>query len=69
MLPLSVRTINQTVKHGDGGIMIWRCMCIHGHRLICKVEGYINRYCDIQEENVHKVISQFNFDHSLVIFQ
>ena len=46
-------------------------MCIHGPGLICKVEGRINQicYCDILEENVHKVISKFNLDPSCIIFQ
>jgi transposase len=70
-MPLSERTISQTVKHGGGGIMVWGCMCMHGPGLICKVEGRINqiRYRDILEENVHRVISKFNLDRSRVIFQ
>ena len=51
--------------------MVCRCMCIHGPRLICKVEGHINQICyrDILEENVHRVISKFNLDPSRVILQ
>ena len=41
-MPLSIRTINQTVKHGGGRIVVWGCMCMHGPGLICKVERRIN---------------------------
>ena len=70
-MPLSIRTINQTIKHRGEGIMVWGCICIHGPGLICKVEERINQicYCDILEENIHKVISKFNLDPSCVIFQ
>ena len=68
---LSSKTVNQTVKHGGGGIMVWGCMCINGPGLICKVDGRINqsRYLDILKENIPKIISKFNLDSSSIIFQ
>ena len=51
--------------------MVWRCMCINGPGLICKVDVYINQSCylDILEENIPKIISKFNLDSSSIIFQ
>ena len=65
------KIVNQTVKHGGGGIMVWECMCINGPGLICKVDGHINqsRYLDILKENIPNIISKFNLDSSSIIFQ
>ena len=68
---LSSKTVNQTIKHGGGGIMVWGCMCINGPGLICKVDRCINQshYLDILEEDIPKIILKFNLDSSSIIFQ
>src|ERR1700738_5104474 len=36
---LSKRTVNPTVKHGGGSVMIWGCMYIHGPGMMDRIEG------------------------------
>jgi hypothetical protein len=57
-----MQTISQTIKHGNGRIMILGSMCIHGPRLVCKVEGCINqhRYPEILKQNVCRTILKFH---------
>ena len=46
-------------------------MCIHGPRLVCKVESRINQhfYWEILEQIVDRTIQEFDLDPSLVILQ
>jgi hypothetical protein len=66
-----MQTISQTIKHGNGRIMILGSMCIHGPRLVCKVERHINQHLchEILEQNIYRIIQKFQLDTSHVIFQ
>ena len=57
-----MQTISQTIKHCSGRIMILESMCIHGPRLVCKVEGCINQhhYPEILKQNVYRTILKFH---------
>ena len=43
-----------TVKHGGGGILLWRCFSVAGTGRLVRVEGKMNRakYREVLDENL-----------------
>ena len=48
--------MNQTIKHGGGGIFVWGCMISCGTHYTCKIEGKIIQalYLSILQDGVNE---------------
>lgn len=68
---LSDRTIQPTIKHGGGSIMVWGCMTAHGAGYLSKIEGGLDAdlYCKILEEELIQTIDYYGMQKKEVIFQ
>ena len=38
----SARMVQQIVKFGGGGVMMWSCMTLSGPGMMCRIEGRID---------------------------
>jgi hypothetical protein len=66
MVAVGVGMVQQTVKFGGGGVIMWGCMTPSGLGMMCRIEGRMDQYMyrDILErELMHKLHAscQFNF--------
>lgn len=68
---LTNRTVQKTVKHGGGSLMVWGCMSARGPGLICQVEGRMNQhvYREILQRNLYGSFMKFGVNPRSVIFQ
>ncbi len=68
---LSERTVQPTVKHGGGSVMIWGCMLSRGVGNVTHIEGRMNAemYCHILDEHLIGTIKKYRLRRSGVIFQ
>lgn len=41
---LKIRHLHQTVKHGDGSIMVWGCMAASGTGNLIFIDGILDKY-------------------------
>ena len=68
---LNDQSVQQTVKHGGGSIMMWGCMCSKGVGFACKIDNIMDQhlYKNILEEDLLETINYYNLDSTKVIFQ
>jgi transposase len=68
---LNNQTVQQTVKHGGGRVMMWGCMCSKGIGYACKIDNTMDQhlYKEILEDDLLKTIEYYNLDSSKIIFQ
>jgi transposase len=68
---LNEQSVQQTVKHGGGGIMIWGCMCSKGVGFACKIDNIMDQhlYKEILEDDLLETINYYDLDSTKVIFQ
>ena len=65
------RTINQTVKHGGGSIIIWGCMTAQGVGWMCKIEGKMDKegYLEILKDELLQTFEYYGLKPEDHIFQ
>jgi transposase len=65
------RTVQQTVKHGRGSIMIWGCMTAHGVGFMCKIDGKMNKedYLEILKDDLQQTFDYYELDRETHYFQ
>jgi DDE superfamily endonuclease/Transposase len=65
------RTVNQTVKHGGGSIMIWGSMTARGVGFMCKIEGRMKKedYLEILQDELKNTFEYYDLDPATHIFQ
>ena len=65
------RTVNKTVKHRGGSLMICGCMTVHGPGFMCKLNGIMVKetYKSILENELMQTITHYGMDSKKVIFQ
>jgi len=68
---LNEHSVQQTVKHGGGGVMMWGCMCSKGVGFACKIDNIMDQhlYKEILEDDLLETISYYDLDPTKVIFQ
>lgn len=68
---LNDHSVQQTVKHGGGRIMMWGCMTAKGVGYCCKIDSTLDQhlYKNILEDELLNTIEYYHFDPSKVIFQ
>ena len=68
---LEPQNVKKTVKHGRGSIMVWGCVTEHGPGQLHRVEGQMNavQYCQILEESLLGILSNYNLTPDSIIFQ
>jgi transposase len=69
--PLESRNVQQTIKHGGGGIMIWSCITSKGVGYICHIEVNMTQdvYLEILEDDLISTIEFYGFEKEKIIFQ
>ena len=69
--PLEIRNVQQTRKHGGGGLMIWSCITSKGVGYVCHIEVNMTQdvYLDILQDDLLKTIDDYGFDSKKIIFQ
>ena len=65
------QSVQQTVKHGGGGVMMWGCMTAKGIGFAAKIDNTMDQhlYKQILEEDLKATIEYYNLDEKKVIFQ
>ena len=65
------RTVQGSIKHGGGSIMVWGAMTSNGPGYLAKIEGGLNAdlYCEILKDDLMKTIGYYSMDKELIIFQ
>ena len=68
---LDERSVQQTVKHGGGGIMMWGCMCSEGVGFACKIDNIMDQYLykEILEDELLETIEYYELDSKKIFFQ
>ena len=68
---LNLQMMKLTIKHGEGSVMVWRCLTIIGSGLICKIDGRMNQfvYCEILESKLLGFYTKFDLNSARIIFQ
>ena len=63
-------SIHQTMKHGGGSVMIWRCMVAFGSGAWYKIEDRMHRHLDkfILENFLWSIIYNYNVDLSRLVY-
>lgn len=67
----SVRMVQQTVKFGGGGVMMWGCMTSSGPGMMCRIEGRMDQYMyrEILERELIHTLHAYDLDPANLIFQ
>jgi hypothetical protein len=67
----SARMVQQTVKFGGGGVMMWGCMPPSGPGMMCRIEGRMDQYMyrEILERELIHTLHAYNLDPANLIFQ
>jgi len=68
---LTDQSVQQTVKHGGGGIMMWGCMTAKGVGYACKIDNILDQhlYKEILEDDLMKTIEFYDLEPDKIIFQ
>lgn len=68
---LSDRTVQPTVKHGGGSVMVWGCMTASGVGHLSKIDGGLDAelYCKILEDELVRTMEYYRMKREDVIFQ
>jgi DDE superfamily endonuclease len=68
---LSDRLVKETVKFGDGSLMMWGCMLWERVGYACKIDGKMDGelYTKILQDELQESIAHYAKDPSTVIFQ
>ena len=68
---LTDQSVQQTVKHGGGGIMMWGCMTSKGVGYACKIDNILDQhlYKEILEDDLMKTLEFYDLEPKKVIFQ
>ena len=68
---LETRTVQQTPKHGGGGVMVWGCIMWDGVGYMCKIDGNMDQhlYKSILEDDLMESIDFYHLNKSKIIFQ
>ena len=68
---LNDHSVQPTVKHGGGGIMLWGCMCTKGVGFACKIDNTLDQhlYLEILEGDLMETIKYYELDATKIIFQ
>lgn len=68
---LETRTVQQTPKHGGGGVMVWGCILWNGVGYMCKIDGNMDQhlYKSILRDDLMKSINFYHLEKSKIIFQ
>ncbi len=68
---LNDKSVQQTVKHGGGKIMMWGCMTAQGVGYSCKIDSILDQhlYKNILEDELLNTIDFYELDSTKVIFQ
>ena len=63
--------VQQTVKFGGGGVMMWNCMTSSGPSMMCRIEGREDQYMyrEILEQELIHTLHEYNLDLANLIFQ
>jgi hypothetical protein len=63
--------VQQTIKFGDGGVMMWGCMTSSGPGMMCRIEGRMDQYMyrEILERELIHTLHAYNLDLANMIFQ
>jgi transposase len=69
--PFETRNVQQTRKHGGGGIMIWSCITSEGVGYLCHIEVNMTQdvYLEILGDELKQTIDCYGFDKKKIIFQ
>jgi len=68
---LSERTVQPTVKHSGGSVMVWGCMTAHGVGYLSRIDGRLDveLYCKILEDELVKTMDYYGMEKDATIFQ
>ncbi|CCA75761.1 related to transposase-Wolbachia endosymbiont of Drosophila ananassae, partial [Serendipita indica DSM 11827] len=68
---LSSRTVQFTVKHGGGSVMVWGCMSVQGVGDLCFIDGTMDakKYIQILDQHLPASVRHFRMQHTNWIFQ
>lgn len=68
---LTKQSVQQTVKHGGGGVMIWGCMTSEGPGYAAKIDNIMDQYLykQILEDELKQTIEYYDMDETKIIFQ
>jgi len=68
---IKMKNLNPTVKHGDGGIMVWGCMSSKGTGNLEIIEGIMNQfhYQDILTRNLHESAKKLGLKRRFIFQQ
>lgn len=68
---LTERSVQPTVKHGGGSVMIWGCMTYHGVGKVTKIDGRMNAelYCNILGRCLQPTLEMYGLERKEIIFQ
>lgn len=68
---LNEQSVQPTLKHGGGRIMMWGCMTAKGVGYSCKIDSTMDQhlYKNILEDELMQTIEYYEYDSSKVIFQ
>lgn len=68
---LTKQSVQQTVKHGGGSVMIWGCMTSEGPGYATKIDNIMDQYLykQILEDELKKTIEYYDLDVPKIIFQ
>ena len=63
--------VQQTVKFGGGGVMMWGCMTSSGPGMMCRIEGRMDQYMyrEILERELIHTLHAYDLDPANLIFQ
>ena len=64
---LSDRTVQPTLKHGGGSVMVWGCVTAHGVGYLSKIEGGLDGelYCKILEDELMCTVEFYGMEKKL----
>jgi hypothetical protein len=68
---LNESSVQQTVKHGGGGLMMWGCMCSQGVGYATKIDNTMDQhlYKEILEDELLETIEYYKLEQKKIIFQ
>jgi hypothetical protein len=59
--------VQQTVKFGGWGVMMWGCMTPSGLGMMCRIEGRMDHYMyrEVLERELIHTLHAYNLDHAI----